>query len=135
MYGARTGEALYYHIYPNFMLNILPGRLQTNLVIPTAHDRCTVVFRYYYTETESAAARKLIADDLAYSESVQREDIEICERVQTGLSSRAYDRIHRLNPGLGPPPHRLVPGTVLVLPRPEAGGPDARLTAAPVFQR
>jgi hypothetical protein len=45
-------------------------------------------------------------------------------------SSRAYDRIHRLNPGLGPPPHRLVPGTVLVLPRPEAGGPDARLTAA-----
>ncbi len=92
VYGARDGEALYYHIFPNFMLNILPGRLQTNLVIPTAHDRCTVVFRYYYAETESAAARKLIADDLAYSEGVQREDIEICERVQAGLSSRAYDR-------------------------------------------
>ncbi len=45
-------------------------------------------------------------------------------------SSRAYDRIHRLNPDLGPPPHRLVPGTLLVLPRPDAGGPDARLTAA-----
>ena len=92
VYGARDGEALYYHIFPNFMLNILPGRLQTNLVLPTAHDRCTVVFRYFYTETTSPAARKLIADDLAYSESVQREDIEICERVQMGLASRAYDR-------------------------------------------
>ena len=92
VYGAREGEALYYHIFPNFMLNILPGRLQTNLVIPVAPDRCRVAFRYYYSETTSAAARKLIADDLAYSEGVQREDIEICERVQEGLASRAYDR-------------------------------------------
>ena len=92
VYGAREGEALYYHIFPNFMLNILPGRLQTNLVIPVAPDRCRVVFRYYYSETTSPAARQLITDDLAYSEGVQREDIEICERVQEGLASRAYDR-------------------------------------------
>lgn len=92
VYGARDGEALYYQIFPNFMLNILPGRLQTNLVVPVAPDRCKVVFRYYYADVTSAAARKLIADDLAYSEGVQREDIEICERVQEGLASRAYDR-------------------------------------------
>jgi phenylpropionate dioxygenase-like ring-hydroxylating dioxygenase large terminal subunit len=92
IYGARDGEALYYHIFPNFMLNILPGRLQTNLVVPIAPDRCKVIFRYYYADVASAAARKLIGDDLAYSEGVQREDIEICERVQQGLASRAYDR-------------------------------------------
>lgn len=92
VYGALEGEALYYQIFPNFMLNILPGRLQTNLVIPVAPDRCKVVFRYYYKDVTSPAARKLIADDLAYSEGVQREDIEICERVQEGLASRAYDR-------------------------------------------
>ena len=33
-----------------------------------------------------------IEDDLAYSEAVQQEDIGICERVQQGLASQAYDR-------------------------------------------
>jgi choline monooxygenase len=51
-----------------------------------------VEFRYYYQEVASAAAQKLIADDQEYSDKVQQEDIEICERVQQGLSSRAYDR-------------------------------------------
>jgi choline monooxygenase len=92
VYGVKEGEALYYCVFPNFMLNILPGRLQTNVVIPLAPDRCRVEFRYYYADVESPAARKLIVDDQEYSDKVQQEDIEICERVQEGLSSRAYDR-------------------------------------------
>ena len=92
VYGVTKGEALYYCVFPNFMLNILPGRLQTNVVIPLGPDRCRVEFRYYYRDVTGAAARKLIADDHEYSDKVQREDIEICERVQEGLSSRAYDR-------------------------------------------
>ena len=40
----------------------------------------------------------------------------------------AYEDIHRLNPNLGPTPHELVAGTVLILPK--TGGPDARLTRA-----
>jgi choline monooxygenase len=89
---ASGGEALYYQIFPNCMLNILPGRLQTNCVVPVAPDRCRVIFRYCYEDTDSPAARKIIDDDLAYSHGVQAEDIEICERVQEGLASRAYDR-------------------------------------------
>jgi choline monooxygenase len=38
------------------------------------------------------AARRKLEEDLAYSDHVQAEDIGICERVQTGLGSRAYDR-------------------------------------------
>ena len=33
-----------------------------------------------------------IDEDVAYSDTVQQEDREICERVQQGLGSRAYDR-------------------------------------------
>jgi choline monooxygenase len=33
-----------------------------------------------------------IDDDVAYSDRVQAEDIEICERVQLGLQSGVYDR-------------------------------------------
>ncbi|HEU5050913.1 MAG TPA: aromatic ring-hydroxylating dioxygenase subunit alpha [Gemmatimonadales bacterium] len=86
------GEAFYYCIFPNFMLNILPGRLQTNLVLPLGHDRCRVVFQYFYDDVSGAGASRRIEEDVAYSDAVQQEDIGICERVQEGLASRAYDR-------------------------------------------
>jgi choline monooxygenase len=82
------GEAFYYFVFPNVMLNILPGRLQTNAVLPLAADRCLVVFDYHYDEIDEARAEA----DVAYSDQVQQEDIEICEAVQRGLASRAYDR-------------------------------------------
>jgi choline monooxygenase len=91
---ARNGaaEALYFFVYPNFMLNIMPGRLQTNLVQPIASNKCRVVFDYYYEDITSSDSLELIAKDLAFSDSVQEEDIEICELVQRGVSSRSYDR-------------------------------------------
>ncbi|HEX2667785.1 MAG TPA: SRPBCC family protein [Gammaproteobacteria bacterium] len=92
-----AGDAHYYFIYPNMMLNILPGRLQTNRVVPIAADRCRVLFDYFYTDMESAAAKKMIAEDLSFSDEVQREDIGICERVQKGLASGSY-KAGRLSP-------------------------------------
>jgi len=92
-----AGEAHYYFIYPNMMLNILPGRLQTNLVVPVSSGRCRVLFDYYYSDRESAAAQKMIAEDLSFSDEVQKEDIGICERVQLGLESGSY-RAGRLSP-------------------------------------
>jgi choline monooxygenase len=87
-----TASAFYYHVFPNLMLNLLPGRLQTNVVRPVGHDRCQVVFDYFYPDIESAEARAAIEADVEYSDRVQEEDREICERVQRGLASRAYDR-------------------------------------------
>jgi len=91
IYG-QGGRASYYCVFPNFMLNILPGRLQTNVIIPVAPDRCRVVFEYCYSDTESEAARARIAEDLEFADHIQDEDIEICEHVQRGLASRGYDR-------------------------------------------
>ncbi|MGH8373068.1 MAG: aromatic ring-hydroxylating oxygenase subunit alpha [Gammaproteobacteria bacterium] len=93
----EAGEAHYYFIYPNLMLNILPDRLQTNLVIPISSQRCRIVFDYYYTDIESNAAQKMIAEDLRFSDEVQQEDIGICERVQAGLASGSY-HAGRLSP-------------------------------------
>ncbi len=42
---------------------------------------------------------------------------------------KAYGRIHKHNPDMGPTPHKLVPGTVLKLPKAGAKKPDARVTA------
>ena len=93
-YGANgdSGEAFYYFIYPNFMLNILPGRLQTNVVIPITHQRTLVRFDYFYDDVESPEAIAFIHDEIATSHRIQVEDIEICQRVQRGVASHAYDR-------------------------------------------
>ena len=90
--GTAGGEALYYHVFPHLMLNVLPGRLQVNLVEAEGHDRCVVHFDYYYEDVDSAEARARIAADHDASDRVQAEDAEICERVQQGLGSRAYDQ-------------------------------------------
>jgi choline monooxygenase len=92
VYSSNGGEAFYYCVFPNYMLNIVPGRLQTNLVLPLAPDRCRVIFQYYYDEVDTPEARQRTAADVAYSDHVQHEDIAICERVQHGLASRAYDK-------------------------------------------
>lgn len=89
------GEALYCFVFPNTMLNLLPGRLQTNRVVPLAPQRCRVDFDYYYPDGSDAGA---LADrDVAFSDEVQREDVAICEAVQRGLASGSYVA-GRLNP-------------------------------------
>ena len=92
LYGSSADPAYYFFIWPNFMLNILPGRLQTNTVIPVAHNQCLVRFDYYYDDISSEGALKMIEEDVAYSDTVQKEDMEICEHVQRGLESRAYNK-------------------------------------------
>jgi len=73
------------------MLNVVPGRLQSNLVVPVAPDRCKVIFRYYYDDVASAAARQRIEADIAFSDKVQHEERDL-RAVQQGLGSRAYDK-------------------------------------------
>ncbi len=92
LYAGTDEAAYYYFIFPNLMLNILPGRLQANVVEPLAPDRCLVRFDYFYEEVDSVSAQQTIAEDMAFSDLVQQEDIGICEHVQRGLGSRAYDR-------------------------------------------
>lgn len=81
-------EALYWWLWPNTMLNTLPGRLQTNRVIPLDAQRCRVDFDYYYAQgTDPRTA----AQDREFADQVQAEDGAICEAVQRGLASGSYE--------------------------------------------
>ena len=93
----QAGEAHYYFVWPNLMLNILPDRLQVNQVIPLSQRRCRVIFDYFYRDADSEAARAAIQADREFSDEVQKEDVAICERVQVGLESGSY-RAGRLSP-------------------------------------
>jgi choline monooxygenase len=79
-------------LWPNTMLNCLPGRLQTNRVLPLGVGRCRVEFDFFYAN-ESAQS----AADAQFSDLVQHEDIAICTAVQRGLASGSYEA-GRLNP-------------------------------------
>jgi choline monooxygenase len=89
--AVRGGDrAYYYWLYPNFMLNWYEGYLDTNLVLPLAVDRTRVVFDFYFDPKEIAAEGRT-AKSITVANRVQQEDIDVCESVQRGLQSRAYD--------------------------------------------
>jgi len=89
-FAERIGsEALYAFVYPNFMLNRYGPILDTNYVVPLSHDRTRVVFDFYFQDAGDTA---FIEKSLAASDTVQEEDGMICESVQRGLGSPAYDR-------------------------------------------
>jgi choline monooxygenase len=90
VYG--DGDAFYYFVFPNTMLNILPGRVQVNSVVPAGAGACRVVFDYFYDDVTSDDGQRRIAEDVAFSNLVQAEDADICAHVQRGLASRGYDR-------------------------------------------
>jgi choline monooxygenase len=84
------GSAHYYCVFPNLMLNILPGRLQTNLIVPVGQSKTKIIFDYFYANTDSDQTKSLIEQDQSFSDEVQQEDITICEQVQLGLLSGSY---------------------------------------------
>jgi choline monooxygenase len=93
-FAARIGDqALYAFVYPNLMLNRYGPILDTNWVVPLGPDRTRVVFDFFFRfrETEGVDAR-FIERSITASHRVQEEDVAICESVQKGLGSPAYDR-------------------------------------------
>jgi choline monooxygenase len=90
--GSRLQEALYFWIFPNLMLNIYPDNLSINLIVPVSHDKTLTIFEWFFHDAHSEKVRERIQRAVAFSDEVQREDIELCRSVQRGLKSSTYDR-------------------------------------------
>ena len=90
---ADDNQAQYYWLFPNVMLNVYLGQMQTNVVLPRGQDACEVVFEWYSASPPADPATDAEWTKLvAFSDEIQDEDIEICVQVQKNLRSRAYDR-------------------------------------------
>ena len=89
--AVRKGErALYYWIYPNFMINWYQGAMDTNIVIPLGVDKTEVIFDFYFPDVSAAAAERNRAS-IEVGQRIQDEDVAICKSVQHGLGSQAYN--------------------------------------------
>ena len=88
--GPGDDDAAYYWIFPNMMLNIYQGQLQTNLVVPLSVGRTRVIFEWFAaTPPEDAATDDKWKQLVAFSDLVQRQDTTICETVHRNMHSPA----------------------------------------------
>ena len=69
--------------------------MDTNMVVPTGPDTTTVVYDYFLQKDKmeelGGDLESYVDQSLAESDKVQQEDNMICESVQRGLHSAAYD--------------------------------------------
>ena len=91
--AAEVPEAVYGWLFPNVMLNVYMGQMQTNVVVPLAHDRTSVVFEWFASKPPADPSTDPAWSRLVeFSDEIQAEDVNICETVQRNLRSRVYDR-------------------------------------------
>jgi choline monooxygenase len=89
--GDEANRALYFWIFPNFMLNVYPDNLSSNIIVPVGHDQTLTIFEWF-TYPKSKQLAEISPETIAFSDEIQQEDIRLCENVQKGLASRTYDR-------------------------------------------
>lgn len=78
-----------YHVFfPNFMIDYYPDNISCNIVKPITAERTLLTFEWYFrTDVDQSVMDTMVK----FADEVQYEDIEICEYVQRGLKSRAYN--------------------------------------------
>lgn len=86
-----AGRALYYWIFPNFMLNVYPDNLGSNIILPLGHDRTLTIFEWF-TYPKDGRTVEIRPQTIQFSDEIQQEDIRICESVQKGLASGSYEK-------------------------------------------
>jgi len=84
-------DALYYWLFPNTMFNIYPDNMSSNVILPVGVDRTLTIFEWFFAEPGSGTGWESMQQGIAFSDEIQQEDIVLCEQVQRGLRSRAYD--------------------------------------------
>jgi len=91
-----SGEALYFWLFPNLMLNLYTDNISTNLIVPLGPEKTLTIFEWFFHKPADAAGaerlKQRIARAVAFSDEVQQEDIFLCESVQKGLRSATYER-------------------------------------------
>jgi choline monooxygenase len=86
----RGDDFLFLWLFPNFMFNVSPDYVQTNVVVPTGPETCNVVFDYWFPQGEGVESVARRQESIRWSDGIQREDIMLCEEVQRNLRSRSY---------------------------------------------
>jgi choline monooxygenase len=92
LYSADEREALYYWVFPNWMLNVYPDNVSLNIIVPLSPEQTRTIFEWYVPASVGPAVPAGVARTIDFGDQIQVEDIAVCEAVQVRLHSRTYDR-------------------------------------------
>ncbi len=93
--GLSDTEAGSYYgcvVFPNMLLDLTGTSAIVTTLVPTGPASTTVLTEYLFTADEVAAEGFDPSDVVSFSELVGSQDYAVCERVQRGVSSRAFTR-------------------------------------------
>eukprot|EP01023_Acetabularia_acetabulum_P004269 TRINITY_DN11781_c0_g1_i1.p1 TRINITY_DN11781_c0_g1~~TRINITY_DN11781_c0_g1_i1.p1 ORF type:complete len:382 (+),score=19.18 TRINITY_DN11781_c0_g1_i1:302-1447(+) len=88
--GAKQ-HPVYAFIYPNLMINRYGPWMDVNIVHPINVDSCLVVYDYFLEE-QFQLDQQTIDNQINESGIIAKEDQVLCESVQQGLSSPAFNQ-------------------------------------------
>jgi choline monooxygenase len=86
----EESRALYYWIFPNFMINIYPDNLQANIILPMNVDETLTIFEWFFLGPGTGEGWESLQQSIAFSDQIQHEDMDLCHQVQRGLQSESY---------------------------------------------
>ena len=87
----KARRAYYYTLMPNLLLSLHPDYVNYYLVHPVAPDRTIVESEWlFHADTVADAAASNMRDAIEFWDVTNRQDWDIIERSQLGVSSRRY---------------------------------------------
>lgn len=78
-------------VLPNMFIDITSREAVITRILPTAPDRCRLESEYLFHPDDLAAPDFDPGDFVAFNETVNAQDIEVCERLQCGVRSRSFE--------------------------------------------
>jgi Rieske 2Fe-2S family protein len=75
---------------PNFLLNLHPDYVVTFTLWPHTHDRTDIICEWHFHPDEMSRPGFDPSDAIEFWDLTNRQDWELCERAQRGISSRGY---------------------------------------------
>jgi Rieske 2Fe-2S family protein len=80
----------YYAIFPNMLLSLHPDYMMVHTLWPIAPDRTINICEWHFQPSELAREGFSAADAVDFWDMTNRQDWDVCELSQAGISSRAY---------------------------------------------
>ena len=81
---------LYYMVWPNLAFNLYPDQVEFMQFLPVSPSSTEIRFGTYAIEDHRESMTEAREINIRLNEGVGREDTDLIERVQAGMTSRSY---------------------------------------------
>lgn len=88
--ATEARHVYYYAILPNLLLNLHPDYMLTFTLWPRSHDATDIVCEWHFHPDEMARPGFDPSGAISFWELTNKQDWELSERAQAGISSRGY---------------------------------------------